>query len=88
MAVLAHPKLIWNDEIVEDICRSGIDGIEAFYPQHNPEDTAHYLALAEKYQLLPSGGSDFHGFPTRYPTELGIFTIEDRYAEPFYQPET
>lgn len=87
-AVLAHPKLIWDDSLVEEICRSGIDGIEVFYPQHNPEDTAHYLALAEKYQLLPSGGSDFHGFPTRYPTELGIFTIEDRYAEPFYQPET
>lgn len=87
-AVLAHPKLIWDDALVEEICRSGIDGIEVFYPQHNPEDTAHYLALAEKYQLLPSGGSDFHGFPTRYPTELGIFTIEDRYAEPFYQPET
>ena len=87
-AVLAHPKLIWDDALVEEICRSDIDGIEVFYPQHNPEDTAHYLALAEKYQLLPSGGSDFHGFPTRYPTELGIFTIEDRYAEPFYQPET
>lgn len=87
-AVLAHPKLIWDDALVEEVCRSGIDGIEVFYPQHNPEDTAHYLALAEKYQLLPSGGSDFHGFPTRYPTELGIFTIEDRYAEPFYQPET
>lgn len=87
-AVLAHPKLIWDDALVEEICRSGIDGIEVFYPQHNPEDTAHYLALAEKYQLLPSGGSDFHGFPTRYPTELGIFTIEDRYAKPFYQPET
>lgn len=87
-AVLAHPKLIWDDALVEEICRSGIDGIEVFYPQHNPEDTAHYLALAEKYQLLPSGGSDFHGFPTRYPTDLGIFTIEDRYAEPFYQPET
>lgn len=87
-AVLAHPKLIWDDSLVEEICRSGIDGIEVFYPQHNPEDTAHYLALVEKYQLLPSGGSDFHGFPTRYPTELGIFTIEDRYAEPFYQPET
>ncbi|WP_288311929.1 PHP domain-containing protein [uncultured Selenomonas sp.] len=87
-AVLAHPKLIWDDALVEEICRSGIDGIEVFYPQHNPEDTAHYLALAEKYQLLPSGGSDFHGFPTRYPAELGVFTIEDRYAEPFYQPET
>ena len=87
LAVLAHPKLVWDDTIVERICQSGIDGLEVFYPQHNPEDTAHYLALAEKYHLLPSGGSDFHGFPTRYPTELGVFTIEDRYAEPFDRPE-
>ncbi len=87
LAVLAHPKLVWDDTIVERICQCGIDGLEVFYPQHNPEDTAHYLALAEKYHLLPSGGSDFHGFPTRYPTELGVFTIEDRYAEPFDRPE-
>lgn len=86
-AVLAHPKLVYDEELVERICQMGIDGIEVFYPQHDEDDTAHYLELAKKYGLLPAGGSDFHGFSTRYPTEIGVFTIPDEYAVPFYRAE-
>ena len=46
-----------------------------------------YKALAEKYGILISGGSDFHGPSIREPLELGIFTIEDKYAEKFYREE-
>lgn len=84
--VLAHPKLIYDDEIVEHLCQKGIQGIEVFYPKHDEKDVAHYMAMAEKYDLLVTGGSDFHGFPTRYPTELGVFTVEDRWAEQIYRP--
>jgi len=45
------------------------------------------MEMAEKYHLLAVGGSDFHGFPTRWPEQLGIFTIEDKWAEQFYRPE-
>ena len=85
--VLAHPKLVGDDELVRELCQRGIEGIEAFYPQHNAEETGRYLAMAEEFGLMVSGGSDFHGFPTRYPQELGIFTIEDSWAEKFYRPE-
>lgn len=85
--VLAHPKLIGDDDIVRDICTRGIEGIECFYPQHDAADTNRYLEMAAEYGLAPSGGSDFHGFPTRYPQELGIFTIENKYAEAFYRPQ-
>lgn len=85
--VLAHPKLIHDDEVVEDLCHKGIEGLEVFYPQHDASDEERYMAMAEKYHLLVTGGSDFHGFPTRQPTELGMFTIEDRWAEQIYRPE-
>ena len=85
-AVLAHPKLIKDDAIAEDICQKGIEGIEAFYPRHDEEDTKRYLAMAEKYHLMVSGGSDFHGYPTRWPSELGLFTIDDSCAKQFYRP--
>lgn len=85
--VLAHPKLVGDDALVRELCQRGIKGIEAFYPQHNAEDTGRYLAMAEEFGLMVSGGSDFHGFPTRYPQELGVFTIEDSWAEKFYRPE-
>ena len=83
--VLAHPKLIGDDGLVEQLLQSGIEGIEAFYPKHDAADTERYLAMAEKYGLLVSGGSDFHGISQRYPDRLGIFTIADSYAEKFYR---
>ncbi|MBP8598517.1 MAG: PHP domain-containing protein [Selenomonas sp.] len=85
--VLAHPKLIGDDELVRQLCQQGIEGIEALYPQHDEADTNRYLAMAAEYGLKVTGGSDFHGFPTRYPQEVGIFTIDDQWAEPFYHPE-
>lgn len=85
--VLAHPKLIGDDILVERLLQLGLEGIEAFYPRHNAADVERYKALAEKYGILISGGSDFHGPSIREPLELGIFTIEDKYAEKFYREE-
>jgi len=85
--VLAHPKLVCDDELVEQLCQSGIEGLEVFYPLHEAAETERYLKLAEKYGLLVSGGSDFHGYATRFPQELGIFTIDDELAEKFFRPE-
>ena len=57
-----------------------------FYPQHDEADTARYLDMAKRYQLLVTGGSDYHGFATRYPQDLGVFTIDDCWAEKLYRP--
>ena len=84
--VLAHPKLVGDDELVRDICKRGIEGIEVFYPRHDAADTARSSMLAQEFKLLPAGGSDFHGYPTRYPSEVGVFTLEDKWAEAFYRP--
>ena len=83
---LAHPKLICDDNLVEEICSNhNIDALEVFYPFHNLEDTLRYMNLAEKYNLLVTGGSDFHGTNSRYVKNLGEFTIEDNFAEKFYK---
>ena len=87
IVALAHPKLICDDNLVEEICSNqSIDALEVFYPYHNLEDTQRYIKIAEKYNLLLVGGSDFHGTASRYVKELGEFTIEDEIAEKFYQP--
>ena len=82
---LAHPKLIGDDALVEEICRSGIDALEVFYPCHTPDDIRRYAKFAEENNLLISGGSDFHGSASRYVERLGEFTIEDKFAEKFYR---
>jgi hypothetical protein len=39
----------------------GLDGIEVYYSTHLPDQTALCARLAKKFDLAPSGGSDFHG---------------------------
>jgi hypothetical protein len=50
---------------------SGMDGIEAYYSQHSPAETAFFLDLAREHKLLVTGGSDFHGTPKPH-VPLGI----------------
>ncbi len=80
-AVLAHPKLIKNDAKVLELIESGIDGLEAYYPEHNADDTQKYLTIAKKCGLIATGGSDFHGFTARHAIDLGEFTVADSIAE-------
>jgi hypothetical protein len=40
---------------------AGLTGIEGYYPEYTPEQTARYRALATKLDLAFEGGSDFHG---------------------------
>ena len=82
-ASLAHPKLIGDDSLVEKICAK-VDGIEVFYPNHQPQDIQKYMDFAKKFNLLIVGGSDFHGSASRFVNALGEFTIADELAKKIY----
>jgi predicted metal-dependent phosphoesterase TrpH len=65
-AVLAHPYTIRldGDALAAEIERLrdlGLDGLEAYYSQHSPQQTSAFRALAERLDLRVTGGSDFHG---------------------------
>jgi predicted metal-dependent phosphoesterase TrpH len=60
-SVIAHPGLYGNDPLVEDIIRHGAQGIEAYHSDHGIEEEQRYVQLAAKYNLIVTGGSDFHG---------------------------
>ena len=64
--VLAHPYLMKiSDERLEQEVKKlvsyGLRGIEAYYYESTPSKTKYHLELAEKYNLLVTCGSDFHG---------------------------
>jgi predicted metal-dependent phosphoesterase TrpH len=60
--VLAHPGLYGDDTLVRDIIkRSTPAGIEVYHSDHGKEDESRYLAMATEYNLIVTGGSDFHG---------------------------
>lgn len=61
-AVLAHPGLYGDDELVRSILEHGKpDGIEVYHSDHGPEEESRYTAMAEQYGLIVTGGSDYHG---------------------------
>lgn len=76
-AVLAHPGLVNDDAIVRQVIETGMDGLEVYHPRHRTEEIEKYKNMAEEYGLLISGGSDFHAIPTRFPEQLGIFTVDE-----------
>ncbi|MCR8630291.1 PHP domain-containing protein [Paenibacillus radicis (ex Xue et al. 2023)] len=69
--VLAHPGQYGNFEAVPELVESGLQGIEVWHPLHEPKDEAIAQEYALKYDLLMTGGSDFHGFYGEKEVELG-----------------
>ena len=63
---LAHPKLITEDtdyveRLIKDLIKHGLKGLEVNYYSFSEKDRETYRKLAEKYNLIITGGSDFHG---------------------------
>ncbi|MGB9660550.1 MAG: PHP domain-containing protein [Moorellaceae bacterium] len=75
--VLAHPGLIGEDEIIEELAADGLRGLEVYYPLHDREAVQRYQALARKLNLLVTGGSDFHGLSIPDHSELGAATVSE-----------
>lgn len=81
IAVYGHPAVSNCDQIIPDLMAAGLVGIEAYYGNHNKSQTKHYLKLVEKYGLLASGGSDYHGFSSGREIKLGDFSIPDELVD-------
>ena len=50
---------------------NGLQGIEVYHSNHTKEQTKLYLEIARKYNLLISGGTDYHGKSVKPDIELG-----------------
>ncbi len=63
IASLAHPVRVKADipALLPELCDAGMNAIEAYHSDHTPRDTKRYLSLAERYGLMVTGGSDYHG---------------------------
>jgi hypothetical protein len=80
LSVLAHPGVIKNDFIIPELVELGLDGLEVFYPLHTFYQRDVYLKLADRYNLLITGGSDFHG-NNKANNELGKVTLKEQYLD-------
>ncbi len=89
LPVIAHPQNISESELIEFI-KMGIKGIEVYTTYHNIQQRAFYRNLAEKYSLVITAGSDFHGERIKKGVKLGeigdndislLKKMEDYYKE-------
>jgi 3',5'-nucleoside bisphosphate phosphatase len=67
LAVMAHPGLNQNDEIIPELVTAGLDGIECFHTKHSLATSERYLQVASRFDLLITGGSDCHGLSKGKP---------------------
>ena len=70
--VLAHPGLYENWDIVKKLVAAGLQGIEAYHPGHDQTMTDRALQLAQKYSLVQTAGSDYHGAFGETLVEMGF----------------
>jgi predicted metal-dependent phosphoesterase TrpH len=75
--VLAHPYIFHNDGLIEEFIKSGIMGLEVYYPEHSQSMINYYLTLAKEHDLVVTGGSDCHG---KAKPQVSIGTIKLPYA--------
>jgi predicted metal-dependent phosphoesterase TrpH len=59
--VLAHPGVAANDDIIPALVEAGLMGVEAYYAEHSAAQTAAYVETCRRFDLIATGGSDFHG---------------------------
>jgi 3',5'-nucleoside bisphosphate phosphatase len=80
IAVWAHPGDGGRRERLEPLVAAGLDGIEIRHPSHSAEDMKRLRALADFFNLVPSGGSDWHG-SNDGPRKLGMMNVPREWLE-------
>ena len=82
VVVFAHPTVYKSMPLVRELAAAGlIDGIEVEHPSNSPEDKAECAALCERYGLIHTGGTDFHGSNHKHPHPVGTCTTADDQIE-------
>lgn len=72
LPVLAHPLTIEDPEgLISELKPAGLVGMEAYYKDYSAEEIDQLLGLAQKYNLIATGGSDYHGLEPTNETAIG-----------------
>jgi predicted metal-dependent phosphoesterase TrpH len=85
LPVLAHPVEIENLEaLVVELINAGLVGIEVFYTKYTQMTIGRLLVLAKKYDLIPTGGTDYHHFEDGIEDIMGTVPIPSKPVEQLF----
>jgi predicted metal-dependent phosphoesterase TrpH len=77
--VVAHPCDIENAEsLISELMSYGLRGVEVYHRKHSPAMIEYFSHIAEKYELIVTGGSDCHGPKANGQIMLGRTHVPDR----------
>ena len=72
LPVLAHPRDLQNlESLLVELKEAGLIGMEVYYQDYDQQAIERLLAIAHQHDLLPLGGSDFHGVGGAHERDLG-----------------
>ena len=82
LPVLAHPLTINDPEaMVIELKAVGLVGIEAYYNDYTADEIDRLVSLANRYNLITTGGSDYHGLDASTETMIGGVDVPIESAE-------
>lgn len=73
--VLAHPGQNNSGQHIKIFKAAGLAGLEVYHPAHSREQECYYHRLAGEYELIVTGGSDYHGPRYKAGNRLGSVTV-------------
>lgn len=72
LAVLAHPLTVNEPEaMISELKPAGLAGMEAYYNGYTAEEVDQLVELAQRHNLIATGGSDYHGIEPDNETAIG-----------------
>jgi len=83
LAVLAHPGQLNSYEIIPQLLKKGLDGIESIHPSHSEEDIKRINQIADFSGLILTGGSDFHGAYGEGKIDIGDLESPEEFLQLF-----
>ena len=82
LPVLAHPFTVNDPEtMIIELKEVGLVGIEAYYNDYTAEEIQTLVSFADKYGLITTGGSDYHGIDDSTESMLGSVDIPPESVE-------
>lgn len=82
IAIMAHPGEFNSIELLEKLSKKGlIQGAEYNHPRNSEEVKKQIKEIANRYDLIMTGGTDFHGNYSKSPHPLGSFTCPEDQLE-------
>jgi predicted metal-dependent phosphoesterase TrpH len=84
LPTLAHPRDLENlDSLLAEMKAAGMTGMEVYYQDYRPDEVERLRVIAERFGLLPMGGSDYHGLGGPHQREPGDIPLPDEPIERF-----